>query len=159
MSKVTVCLVQSIMQHVCFSLMIFELLIKLSGSITGQGAKGCPFADQISLKEPHLNASAEAITTCLQERRIDEFSQRSPQQQLLERTLAFFVAVRKYQCQGAESASSLDDVHSAISMADNINDLWALQIEKGRRGHAAKTRGCKGNIIYNVSSKGVPYIW
>jgi hypothetical protein len=115
----------------------------------GQGSKVCSFADWARLAHPHTEASLEDISVHLGKDSLDRSANNTPEQQLFQKTLAFFYSVKKYGCTGPP--------HELGRSGPSEDDAWNAQIKKARRGHSPKAK-CDGNILFQYTGDGKPYL-
>lgn len=60
--------------------------------------KACPYADLSALVQPHSSASRDDLIRRLSMDNLAHCAQNRPEKELFQRTLAFYVSVRKQGC-------------------------------------------------------------
>jgi predicted translin family RNA/ssDNA-binding protein len=96
----------------------------------GQGSKVCPQTDFEKMKEPHMSATMEDITTRLQRDRKNRADVTSPSRDIFQKTSALIAALRSTGC----PAAAHEDTPLSLGK-HKLQDALDLHQEKLRCGY------------------------
>lgn len=124
----------------------------------GQGSKVCPKIDLAEARQPHTQATREALKLRLQHSQQLNHPE-SANRALFEKTLSLFRSYRAVGCLGpVDSAPNPRDDSSDSDDSDVQEARWKTQMDKNRRGHAPK-KTCNGRIVLDYDHTGRAFVW
>ncbi|KAF7303458.1 hypothetical protein MIND_00574600 [Mycena indigotica] len=119
---------------------------------TCQGIKACPYADEAALRVAHTTASREEIARRLQLERQQRDSAASTRGALLQKTRAYFTALKRQGCGAPLQETTLFDV--AEHQQEERRAAQEQQLHRGR----LTSPTCDGRLLFRRDSNNRAFI-